>query len=77
MVEDIRTIKSSNKLNKEERRKIKTTELQVKIVKMQKILKNLISSIMYKMFKVAAEKFVKNCVHTIKVKKMTINQCYG
>ena len=36
---------------------------------MHKITKKKIFFIMYKMFKVTAETFAKNCVHTIKVNK--------
>ena len=32
---------------------------------------------MYKMFKVTAETFAKNYVHTMKVNKKRINKCYG
>ena len=32
---------------------------------------------LYKMFKVTAETFAKNYVHTMKVNKKKINKCYG
>ena len=41
MREDIRTIKSSDKLNKEEGKKIKTTKLLLKIVNMHKVKKKI------------------------------------
>ena len=41
----------------------------MKIVKMHKIKKMLFFFIMYKMLKVTAETFAKNCVNTIKVNK--------
>ena len=62
MKEEIRTIKSSDKLDHEEGKKSK-------IVKMHKIKKESIFFIMHKIFKVTTETFAKNCVHTIKVNK--------
>ena len=68
MKEDIRPIKSSDELNKEEGRKIKTTGLLVKIVDMHKTEKKIIHFfVMYKMLKFTAKAFSKNWAHAIKV----------
>ena len=53
-------------MKKKEKKKVKTAELYMKIVEIHKIITFFI---MYKMFKVTAKTFAKNCVHTITVNK--------
>ena len=68
MKEDIRTMKSSDELNKEKGKKFMTTELFVKTLKMHEIKKILY----FNVYKIGAETFAKNFVDTTEVNKTDI-----
>ena len=55
MKEDIRMMKTSDELNKEEGKKIKTTKLLVKLVEIHKFKKIIYLFNKYKMIKIGAE----------------------